>query len=506
MNAQFNNTPDLDRGANPWVVTYLVICGLVLLLLMLFGSMMRAGQAQLSDVDAMLFYQIMTAHGVGMVGLGAMAGAAIMWHFLSRHVDLSLGIFKLNLLLFLVGVLMILSSIFIGRFHGGWTFLYPLPGRSMGMWSTDAAALFLAGLLIIGVGFLLLHLDVGRALIARYGSIGRAMGWPQLFAGDKSELPPPTVVASGMASISNVVGLVAGATILVMMLVNLYLPSFDINALLAKNLIYFFGHVFANITIYMAVISVYELLPRYTQRPWNTSKAFLVSWTVSTVLVLIIYPHHLLMDQVMPTWMQAMGHMVGYLNTFPILVVTGYGGLMIIYRSGIKWDVPSRLLFFSLCGWAAGSIPAFIDGTINVNYVMHNTLWVPGHFHTYMMLGLIAMMLGFMGYLGKQGREEADSWLDRTALALFLTGGIGLVLSFLYSGKMGVTRRFAGYLPEWLGITQVAVWFAVLVIAGCTIFVLKFLLRATAATRDAPRVTLPQDTMTLPQDVAGVAA
>jgi len=39
------------------------------------------------------------------------------------------------------------------------------------------------------------------------------------------------------------------------------LIAFGIDALLAKNLIYFFGHVFINTTIYMAVIAVYEIIP-----------------------------------------------------------------------------------------------------------------------------------------------------------------------------------------------------------------------------------------------------
>src|SRR5690625_7189364 len=143
----------------------------------------------------------------------------------------------------------------------------------------------------------------------------------------------------------------------------------------------------------MAVIAVYELLPRYTQRPWKTSKTFLLSWTASTVLVLIIYPHHLLMDMVTPTWMLAVGHIVGYFNTFPILVVTAFGSLMIVYKSGIKWDVPSRLLFFSLCGWAAGTIPASIDGAYSANSVIHTTLWVPGPFHPSPSPGLVSVAL-----------------------------------------------------------------------------------------------------------------
>lgn len=482
--------PALERGAHPIVVAQILAAVAVLLLMMLFGWLMRAEQAQLTGIGPAWFYQLMTLHGVGMVGVGAIAGAAIMWHFLSQYVDLSESVFKANFALFMLGVAMILGAVLIGQFHGAWTFLFPLPGHSMGMWSNGAAALFMAGLLVIGVGFLLLHLDVGRALIARYGSFGRAMGWPQLFGPDDGHAPPPAVVASGMVTIVNIAGIVGGAVILTMMLVNLYVPGFRIDALLAKNLIYFFGHVFVNATIYMAVIAVYELLPRYTQRPWKANKAFLASWSISTVLVLIIYPHHLLMDFAMPRWMLAMGHIVGYLNTFPILVVTAYGGLMIVYRSGIRWDVTSRLLMISLCGWAAGAIPAFIDGTIGVNYVMHNTFWVPGHFHTYMLLGLVAMVLGFINYLGKHARDGIDGAIDNVALALFVIGGGGLILSFLFSGKSSVARRYAVHLAEWVPLGRIAVIFATLVVVAVLIFLARFLMRLGAATKDAPRVTL----------------
>ena len=482
--------PPLDAGARPVVVAQLVAAVAVLLLMMVFGWLMRAEQAQIAQMGPTWFYQLMTLHGVGMVGVAAIAGAAIMWHFLSQYADVSERIFKANLGLFLLGVVLILLAVLGGRFQGAWTFLYPLPGKSMGMWGTGAAALFLLGLLIIGVGFLLLHLDVGRALIARYGSFGRVMGWPQLFGHDDGNAPPPAVVAAGMVTVVNIAGLVAGATILVMMLINLYAPGFNIDALLAKNLIYFFGHVFINATIYMAVIAVYELLPRYTQRPWKANKAFLASWSISMILVLIIYPHHLLMDSVMPRWMLAMGHIVGYLNAFPILVVTAYGGLMIVYRSGIKWDVASRLLLLSLCGWAAGAIPAFIDGSIGVNYVMHNTLWVPGHFHTYTLLGVIAMLFGFVYFIGKTQRDGADTLLDNAALTVFAIGGGGLILGFLFSGKTSVARRYAAHLPEWVPLSRIAVVFASLVVIASAIFIVRFLLRMRAATRDAPRVTL----------------
>jgi cytochrome c oxidase subunit 1 len=95
-------------------------------------------------------------------------------------------------------------------------------------------------------------------------------------------------------------------------------PAFELDALLdallAKNMIYFFGHVFINATIYMGVIAVYELLPRYSSRPWGVSRPFLWAWAASTVMVLIVYPHHLLMDFVMPPWILVMGQIISFAN------------------------------------------------------------------------------------------------------------------------------------------------------------------------------------------------
>ncbi len=488
--ASYTYTPVPDHGATLVVRIYLVVAAAVLLLMMVLGLLLRLEQAKYIEMGPLWFYELMTVHGAGMVGIAALAGAAIMWHFLRQYVALTTWVFVLNLVLFLLGVVMILGGVLVGNFHGAWTFLYPLPSHSMGMWSREAAAAFMGGLLIIGVGFLLMHLDIGRAVIVRYGSFARALGWPQLFGPDDGHAPPPTVVASTMVTIVNIAGLVGGASILIMMLINLYAPGFHIDALLAKGLTYFFGHVFINATIYMAVIAVYEILPRYTQRPWKSNRVFLASWTASTLMVLFIFPHHLLMDFAFPKWMLIMGHIIGYLNTFPILIVTAYGGLMIVYHSGIRWDMASKLLFLSLLGWAAGVMPAFIDGTIGVNYLMHNTLWVPGHFHTYLLLGMVAMVYGFMYYLGKPNQQSKDGWLSRLAFWGYAFGGIGLVLCFLYGGKQSVARRYADHLPQWMPYDQIASVFALLVIASTLVFIFTFFGRLGLAGGDRQRASL----------------
>ena len=474
INRRFDWPRDVSPGVNPCVVAYIAVSGVVLLLLL--GLALRLAQAEWLPMPPDFFYEMMTAHGVGMVGIAGLAGAGIMWHFLGRYVGLSQGILVANLVLFLAGVVMILAAVFLGGFGGAWTFLYPLPATSGGVWEPEAAALYLGGLLVVGVGFLLFYLDAGRAIIAEYGGLGAALGWPVLIGSHQARLPEPTVIASTMVVIVNTLGLISGATVLGISLINIAMPSFVIDPLLAKNMTYFFGHVFINATIYMTVIAVYEILPGYTGREWRASKLFLWGWTASTILVLIAFPHHLLMDFVMPRWALVIGQIASYAAGLPVLVVTAYGALTLVYRSGIRWDAASSLLFLSLFGWAAGIVPAIIDATIRVNLVMHNTMWVPGHLHFYLLLGMAAMVFGFMYHLGHDQRAGTGV-LDRLAVWLFAAGGLGFALVFLYSGKEGVPRRWAVHLPEWVGYDRLASLFGCGVTAAVLVFVLRFLVR-----------------------------
>jgi cytochrome c oxidase subunit I len=473
---------EIAPSAGTAVRLTMALAAIVLLLMMALGLVLRLAQGAWVNVAPDLFYQIMTAHGAGMVGAAGLAGGAIMWFFLNRYVEPRVGVYYLFLAFFLLGVVFILGGIFLGGFAGAWTFLFPLPAISGGVWNPGAALAFFFGLLCVGVGFLLLYLDAGLAIVSRYGSLARALGWPQLFAGSQQEGPPPTVVASTVVLIVNTISIVAGATVLVISGVNLYVPALGIDALLAKNLIYFFGHVFINTTIYMAVIAVYEIVPAYTGRPWKSNKVFLAGWTATLLLVLAVYPHHLFQDMVMPAWMLVMGQVLSYVAGIPVILVTTYALLTYLHRSGIRWDLASALLALGIFGWAAGTIPAIIDGTISVNKVMHNTLWVPGHFHFYLLLGMVAMAFGFSIWLA-QGEKPAQSFVPGQKIAFlgYLVGGLGLVVTFLYAGMVSVPRRWAVHLPEWVAQDRLGSIFSAIAVLATAMIVVNCLARFARA-------------------------
>ena len=474
---------DRDVSALLPVKLTMALSGLVLVLMMLLGLVMHLAQGGLIDVEPQLFYEVMTAHGIGMVGAAGISGAAIMWFFLARHVRLTAWVYWTLLGFFLSGVVLILWAIFVGHFAGAWTFLYPLPAKSGGVWEPAAAATYLAGLLLVGVGFLLYYLETGRAILVRYRSLGRALAWPLLFHGSQEDLPPPSVVASAAVTVFNGVGVIVGAAVIVISLINLYLPAFGIDPLLAKNMIYFFGHVFINATIYMAVIAVYELIPGYTGRPWKTSRVFAAAWSAILLLVLAVYPHHLLQDTVMPGWALIAGQVLSYASGLPLVCVTAFSLIVYLHRSGIRWDLASALLVTGVFGWTAGVMPAIVDAVISVNKVLHNTMWVPGHFHFYLLLGEVAMAFGFMTWLVRGKQEEEFTGAVRWVYGAYFLGGLGVVLMFLFAGASSVPRRWAVHLPEWIMQDRITSAFAIVSIVGVSVMVARYLIRFASESR-----------------------
>jgi cytochrome c oxidase subunit 1 len=363
---------------------------------------------------------------------------------------------------------------FLMRFAPGWYFLYPLPFVSAEGWSGLATDLFLAAVAVLGVAWLLWELELVRAIASRY-SLSQALGWHYLKGQTTPELPPVVLVAA-VCAIAGVAALLAAVAMLILLLVHRFTGTM-VDPLLVKNLTFFFGHVLINLAMYHGIGFLYAVFPEYSGHAWKTAKPMVIAWNCVLFLVLFAYFHHLYMDFAQPRWVHIVGQIASYGTALPAAVVTILGTLAQVYRRRVRWTLASSLLFLGTMGWAVGGTAAVLDSTIAINFRFHNTLWVPAHFHTYLLVGIVLIMLGFVAHLTQElsGRSESPA-LARVIVTLLLVGGYGFVGMFYLSGAYGVPRRYAFYPPETeVGTTlaKVALIFVALVTLGLLLYLIE---------------------------------
>jgi cytochrome c oxidase subunit I len=439
----------------------------------LVGLTLRLTQAGVLGVSPRWFYRLMTLHGSGML-VGALLGMmGALWFVLRPTVALSLPRVLASYAVIMLGAVAVVVSTVVGGFAAGWTFLSPLPFHSAGQWSTWATVTFLVGNVLVGVGFFIYCLDVFTATIAAYGGLRHAVGLDFLRDRDDSP-PPPQAIAAVVVSLEGMLASAVGTTILLALIEKTIDPQTQIDALWAKNLTYFYGHTIANLIIYIAAGMIYVLVPLYCGRQWKTSKPIVIGWMATLVLVTTAYSHHLYMDFVQPRWAEYVSEIASYTAAVPVAVVTIYTGMMLVWGSRYRWTLASTLLYLGFAGWAIGGTGAVIDSIIPVNFRFHNTLWVPAHFHTYLLLGVMLWLMAFFIHLLERAAGQVSS---RTATvlapALMVIGGYGLVGAWYASGALGVPRRYAVHPPGTESYSLAGSIFAMIFAAGFLVLLLE---------------------------------
>jgi len=463
-------TPRLVRVTITWVLTALVLFPVLAIL----GLLMRTLQAgYMAAVPPEWFYAVMTLHGLGMVGLWFVAGMAGISVLLARYVRPTIAVSWIAFGATLAGVLLLVAATLVGRLGVGWYFLYPLPFHSGGTWPGWATAFLFAALAIMGVGWTLWAGDLLWAIARRY-RLTDALGWQYLRGGGTPEVPPIVIIAT-VSFIGVLAGLVAAVVVLALVAAEQMTTGFTNDALLIKNLTFYFGHMLVNITMYFGVAMVYEVMPAYTGRPWKSNALVAASWNLVLLLVMFAYLHHLYMDFAQPQWLQVTGQLASYLISVPAAIVTIFSTLMLVHGSDMKWKLPSLMLYLGVMGWAIGGVAAVIDSTVMVNSRFHNTLWVPAHFHTYYVMGVVLMILGTVFHLaGELSKISESAASTRAIVSTVAVGGYGFLLMFYLAGVAGVPRRYASYPAEaaqGIVYAKLSLLFIALLLVGALVYI-----------------------------------
>ena len=461
-------TIKLRKITSLWIITvlFLFIVNIVL------GILMRLNQGEIIHEQPATFYAHMTTHGLTQIGIWFVAGMAGINYLMERYLKTSYLANVVAMVLTVTGILMLWTSTYIGNFHAGWTFLYPLPLKVM--WAKWATPLFLGSILVMGIGWLTWAVSLMTQILKKY-PLTKALAW-QHFRKNPTIQTPPFILIS-MITLIGIIACLLGAVLLLAMYAAEYYSNgaFVNDALLMKNLTYFFGHTIANEMLYLGLAVIYELFPEVGGRPkWKTTWYVALAWNCTLVFILTAFFHHLYMDFVQPVEFQIVGQIASYMASLPAAGVTVFSVLVAVYRTPIKWSLTNLLFFIGVAGWVIGGLGAVIDVTITNNFVLHNTLWVPAHFHTYNALGNVLFSLAFFHWFSIQFSENTNfEKLTKLKLTLLLVGGIGFLLAFYIGGAESIPRRYSNYPAEFPMAAPLAIGavvFATIYLAAILIF------------------------------------
>ena len=235
------------------------------------------------------------------------------------------------------------------------------------------------------------------------------------------------------------------------MMVQSLTPSVTVDPLLAKNVLWFFGHPVVYLLLFPTVAVYYLLIPRYAGRALVAGNIITIGWAIAVTANVIVWAHHIYIDYPSGSPQAALNTVMQPL-TFSVTIVSAlslYSLFFTIYRSRFVWNAASTALFLGLVSWLLAGLSGVVNATIAFDQIVHNTLWIVGHFHQ---MAFLAIGLGIIGatyawlpdLVGKPLYSEA---LARWHVWLTFVFATAHSAAWIWQGLLGAPRRFP-VLPE----------------------------------------------------------
>jgi cytochrome c oxidase subunit 1 len=459
----------------------------------LLGVVLRWSQAVPdARVGDNFWYAMMTAHGLGtFVGWGAFAVMGLSWWILyavgfpTRGFGLAMA--RLSWLLMVLGVAGVVVTTLIMQFAASWVFLYPLPFESAGEWGSWATGIFsfsvlLAGLSIVTWCFGILHTVVNREALhavksSVFNRLGISMGWGFLFPRTFATNPKPVpfaVIPLAVIGIDMIIATLPLAGLLVWQIFQSAGWVGDADPLFAKNILWWFGHPVVYLLLFPAVAAYYFLIPRYAARDLVAGHVIAVAWTVAVIANVVVWAHHIYLDYPSGT-PQAQINTVMQPMTFSLVLPSAlslYSLAFTIYRSRFRWTAASTALFLGLVGWLLAGLSGIVNATIAFDVVVHNTLWIVGHFHHMAMLNIGLLIFGAIYALLPElsGKALYSETMARIHVWTTFLAGMTFFGIWLVQGLDGAPRRFSVLPSEYDTLTRASLPFVFVLAAVQLLF------------------------------------
>lgn len=489
----------------------LLIIPMILLFIGVYGGLMqtlfRAGIIQSDPFVGGDYYKGLTFHGVlnaivFTTFFAVAMGNALVPYALKKQLNSKIS--WTSGIMMLVGSVLAAFVIMLGEATVLYTFYPPL----------KAHPLFYVGLSLLVVG----------SWLASYNWVPIYLEWRKENPGKKT---PLTVVGMFTTFIIWFIASLAVATEILAMLLPWSMGLVDeVNVMLARTLFWFFGHPLVYFWLLPAYVMYYSFLPKLAGGKLYSDMAGRLVFMMFIVFSIPVGTHHQYMDPAIGAeWKLLHGiftfgvAMPSLITAFTIAASLEYAGRQngakglfgwmgkLPYLEKEKWFFP--YLITGLVIFIFGGVGGIINSSYQMNTVVHNTAWVPGHFHLTVAGPVLLAFLGGSLYLIGQFMNK-EIRLKRTAMVMPYIYTIGLfIMSYglKIGGLKGMPRRTntgASYAnpdsilfqADWVPYINLSVVGGVIMFVGIVMFIASFFTTVFSKSKpgsdpDRPEVTFP---------------
>ncbi len=246
------------------------------------------------------------------------------------------------------------------------------------------------------------------------------------------------------------------------------IPAVD--PLLTRTLFWFFGHPVVYFWLMPALFVWYTVLPKLSGGRLLSDPLGRVVFILFLLLSTPVGFHHQYVDPGIAEGFKfiAMTNTMflllpSLLTAFTIVASMEHGARqrggkgVFGWLRALPWDEPAFVgITLAALMFAAGGFSGMVNAGMNLNYLIHNTQWVPGHFHLTVGTAAALTFMGVSYWLVPQitgKRLQLKGFAIIQPYLWFL--GMTLMSNAMHrSGLAGVPRRTAE--PEWNAINGVA--------------------------------------------------
>jgi cytochrome c oxidase subunit 1 len=481
---------------------------LVPLALLVFGAyhgvmqvIYRAGVLHANSFAGIEYYQGLTLHGViNAIVLTTFFAVAAGNVYVSQQLESPLSIFgsALCMILMLLGAVMAAAMVFARKATVLYTFYPPL----------KAHPVFYAGLALFIVG----------SWIALYTWIPVYLRWRKANPGKKTPLGVVGMFATFI--IWQIATLPVAYEVLVQLLPWSLGWTSGVNVVLARTLFWFFGHPLVYFWLLPTYVMYYTMLPRLAGGKLVSDFAGRISFLSLLVLSSPIGIHHQFADPgISSTWKAIQGVLTlsvaipSMLTAFTLAASLEHGarnhggsGLFGWWKKLPYFSAENWMFSYLFCGlviFIFGGITGIINASYSMNSVIHNTAWLPAHFHLTVggpvFLGILGMSLFLIaGILKKPVRSIS---LAAAVPYVWMLGTFIFSTGLFWGGLRGEPRRTnlgltylnpasASYRLDWWITTHIGMIGGVIMGLAILLYFIV-LIRSLAGAREASLVAKP---------------